>query len=196
MLADDAKPPETDARDDLALVSRVMAGDVDARCEFDQRAECVPRIAAWLNRRLSRPLADDEVEDVAQNALLVLWRKLPEYEGRARIETWAFTVVRFELLNAARRQQRSRVSTVPDVAEIDRPVEDRAELYDGDDRARLGSALAKLDEPKRVVVELKHVEGLTFPEIGARLGISQNTARTRYYRGLRALKASLGQEPA
>ncbi|QDU65417.1 RNA polymerase sigma factor [Engelhardtia mirabilis] len=191
MLPDDANPIDATARADAALVSRVMAGDVEARAEFELRARCVPRIANWLNRRMSSPLTDADVDDVAQSALLVLWRKLPEYEGRARIETWAFTVVRFELLNAARRRQRSRLTGAIDVAEIDRPLEAEADLYDDDDRARLGSALARLDESKRTIVELKHLEGLTFPEIGERLQISENTARTRYYRGLRQLKAAL-----
>ena len=45
----------------------------------------------------------------------------------------------------------------------------------------------------RLQQKLKHLEGLTFVEVGERLAMSTNTAKTHYYRGLRRLRAMLGQ---
>ena len=192
MDSPDAIRHETsDASADVGLVARMLAGETHAHEDVTSRLECVPRIAAWLNQRISSPLTVHELQDVVQNSALVIWRKLPEFEGRASLETWVYRIVRFELLNEVRRKQRSSTRTVLDhdaLAEATVPEE----LEDsGDEKLLMIESLGRLDERKRSVIELKHFETLTFPQIGERLGISENTARTRYYRGLREMRESL-----
>jgi DNA-directed RNA polymerase specialized sigma24 family protein len=41
------------------------------------------------------------------------------------------------------------------------------------------------------VIRAKHFDGLTFDEIGARLGIPSNTAKTHYYRGIERMRPLL-----
>ncbi len=56
--------------------------------------------------------------------------------------------------------------------------------------------LDSLDEDEKEIVILKHYQGLTFQQVGARLGIPENTAKTTFYRTLeklgRALQSSIG----
>jgi RNA polymerase sigma factor (sigma-70 family) len=52
-------------------------------------------------------------------------------------------------------------------------------------------ALARLDPPADDIVRLKHFEELTFEEIGQRLLLSPNTAKTHYYRALVRLREAL-----
>ena len=58
---------------------------------------------------------------------------------------------------------------------------------------RLLEGLGELPPELGLVLQLKHIEGLTFDQIGERLAISPNTAKTRYYRGLDKLRGRLGQ---
>ena len=58
----------------------------------------------------------------------------------------------------------------------------------------LEGALADLGPPAEGIVRLKHYEGLTFREIGSRLEISPNSAKTHYYRGIEWLRERLAPE--
>jgi RNA polymerase sigma-70 factor (ECF subfamily) len=55
----------------------------------------------------------------------------------------------------------------------------------------LHEALARLDPLEADVIRLKHFDDLTFETISALRGISANTAKTRYYRGIRNLHHGL-----
>ena len=59
------------------------------------------------------------------------------------------------------------------------------------ERDLLLRALAQIDPAEARVIELKHLDGLTFTEIGVRLELSPNSAKTRYYRGLQAMRRFL-----
>ena len=69
---------------DLELARRVVEGHPDAQRVFAERMRCVPRMIACRNRRLGRPLRPEELEDLTQETLLRIWRKLGAFEGRAR----------------------------------------------------------------------------------------------------------------
>ena len=59
------------------------------------------------------------------------------------------------------------------------------------DADALDRALALLGPPEEAVVRLKHYDDLSFVEIGRLLEIPVNTVKSRYYRGLRWLRARL-----
>ena len=65
----------------------------------------------------------------------------------------------------------------------------REELYE-----KVRAAMAKLAEPDREVLVLRHLEGLSTPEIAAVLGVSPGAVYTRHLRALQRLRALLGDE--
>ena len=62
--------------------------------------------------------------------------------------------------------------------------------------AALRDAIASLDRADQIMLALRAVEGLAFPEIGLRLGITTDAARQRYHRALRRLKKKASAMPA
>ena len=60
-----------------------------------------------------------------------------------------------------------------------------------DDLAEAESMLIRLGGVEAQIIRLKHLESLTFDELGARMGLSANTAKTHYYRGLSRLRSML-----
>lgn len=175
---------------DFALVRAVCARERSAMDALFRRLECVPRIVAALNRGLGSPLDTDERNDLVQDILIVLWRKLDSYCGEARIETWVFRVCRFELMNAVRKKRRRRSID----AEISNETGEQLGKHDAS-RLQVAESLARglsrLDAEEAEVVRLKHYESLKFEEIAHNLKISQGTVKTRYYRALSRLKTLL-----
>lgn len=160
-------------------MQRVLRGDAQAWDRFVERMQCVPRILYAQNAQIGRPLDDHDLADLSQDVLVLVWRKLGTFTGEAVLETWIYGIARLELRNAARKKRRERAR---DGAPIDsRATElDFAEL----DLAHIHDGLAEIDPAEAQVIRCKHFDDLTFGAIGRRLGISANTAKTRYYRGL------------
>lgn len=176
---------------DLALVRDALRGEASAIDRFVERMRCVPRILSARNGQLRRPLRDEELEDVAQDTLAAVWRKLESYDGQAALETWVHGFCTLELLRRLRRAQRASDQLEPHGRSIYDPIAPpEAALVDFE---HVHSELELLDPEERSVLELKHFEDLTFDDLARRLSISPNTAKTRYYRGLAKLRARLSR---
>ncbi len=142
-------------------------------------------------RELSRPLhnyafaltgSHDDADDILGDCLV----RLAKRGWRLRLvrdpKSYLFTAVR----NAARdRGRRSRY--VPD-AETLAPVADHAEAV------AIRQAVLALPVDQREAVALHIWGGLTFNEIGRTLGVSQNTAASRYRYAIKKLRDVLGDE--
>lgn len=180
---------------DLALVRAACSRERHAMETLFERLACVPRIIGALNRSLGSPLDLEEQSDLVQDVLIVLWRKFEEYKGEARIETYAYRVCRFELLNAVRKKRRRR--------NLDSGISSEAGELPGEESDRqiqvaesLSRGLSQLDSEEATIVRMKHYESMKFEEIALRLKISVNTIKTRYYRALSRLKVLLADGTA
>lgn len=184
--------PSTNHRADVERVRRASGGDPQAVDELLVRLRCVRRFLTAKNRQLGGRLGPEEIDDAVQETLFAIWRKLATYRGLGSFEAWAYRFSYLELLSRLRKQHR-----------LDRPVEEVEVEDDGArepsralDDEHLYRMLDKLGPPGSDVIRLKHLEELSFDEIGERMGTSPNTAKTRYYRGMRRLRELLEQSAA
>ena len=175
---------------DLELAREAIRGRTSATDELFRRLECVPRMVAALNRRMGHPFADADQADVTQDILVGLWKKLSTFEGRSRLETWAHGYCYFVFMNKFRKSTRHRTLSVQEFPGLDERLASPPEPgpLDFED---LEAALLELGPPEEEIIRLKHEEGFTFREVGARLQISPNSAKTHYYRGLEWLRQRL-----
>jgi RNA polymerase sigma-70 factor (ECF subfamily) len=181
-LSDDAG-----ARSDLELVRAVVRGERPALDSLIARLGVVPGMVTAQNHRAGRPLDPVDEGDVVQNCWLAIWRKLATFEGHSRLETWVYRFCFQEFMNAMRGKLRRKVRE----ADLEDGVDERLEraLAAEVDEERLECLLDRLEGAEATLLRLKHFEGLTFQQIGVRLGLSPNTAKAVYYRGLRRLHA-------
>ena len=166
---------------DDALLGRYAAGDPSAaRLLVDRLAPRVLRLAT----RLLQDRA--EAEDVTQEAMLRLWQIAPRWqEGGAQPATWLHRVA---VNLATDRLRRRRSVDIDSIDEPDDPAPAAVETMIEDDRRRaLDEALAELPERQRVAVVLRHLEGMTNPEIGAAMGIGVEAVESLTARGKRRL---------
>jgi RNA polymerase sigma-70 factor (ECF subfamily) len=170
-------------RTDLQLVQDSLR-DERGRNAFLERLRCVPRMLAAKNAALGRVLDDGELEDLAQETLLTIWEKRAQYSGRSSIETWIYPFCYNHLMNRLRRHARRRRAEPLEAAQ-ELPAATR------EDFGFVYRALEHIGPPEEDVLRLKHFENLTFTEIARALGISPNTAKSRYYHGLERLRLHL-----
>ena len=181
-------------RDDLALLSDEALlvlyanGDPTAARALTQRL--APRVFAYGMRVLGDRA---EAEDVTQEALLRLWRIAPEWrQGEAQVTTWLYRVATNLATDRLRGRKRRQAEALDDVAE---PGDDRpsvvAGMIEADRMAALQSALAQLPDRQRQAVVLRHIEGLSNPEIAQVLDIGVEAVESLTARGKRALAALL-----
>lgn len=178
-MALDSQPELTDS----ALLARYARGDAAAAQVLTVRL--VPRVMAQAYKMLGDRA---EAEDVAQEALVRLWRIAPDWrEGEAQVSTWLYRVVANLCTDRLRKRKRAAVplDDVADPADPGPSVETR--MQDAARRDALRAALATLPERQRLAVMLRHFEGATNPEIAERLGVSIEAVESLTARGKRAL---------
>ena len=184
-----------DPAEDLALVRRALAGGAADVERLVERLRCVPRIIAQRNARWGEPFGASELEDLSQEVMIAVWRKLDTYEGRSPLEGWVYRFTHLEMLYRLRRLDR-RPTLAADLG--NEAVLDLAApgAFPPEEAELLYRALDDLDADQAAVIRAKCLDGLTFPEIADRFSCSQNTAKTRYYRGLQRLRALLARTGA
>ncbi|MEO0402863.1 MAG: RNA polymerase sigma factor [Pseudomonadota bacterium] len=181
-------PLDTDPHtDDAHLLARYAKGDAAAARALTVRL--VPRVHAQAMRMLGDQA---EAEDVAQEAMMRLWKIAPDWrEGEAKVSTWLFRVVANLCTDQLRKRPRGNVP-LEDVAEPADPAPSaEAGLQTKARHAALRQALADLPERQRIAVTLRHFEGATNPQIAATLGISTEAVESLTARGKRALAHAL-----
>ncbi|MGX0877129.1 RNA polymerase sigma factor (sigma-70 family) [Roseovarius sp. MBR-154] len=148
-----------------------------------------PRVMAHAWRLLGNRA---EAEDVAQEAMLRLWKQAHDWrQGEAKVTTWLYRVVANLCID---RQRRARGGSVA-LDAIPEPADSRASAAEElQERARaeaLQTALNDLPERQRQAVVLRHIEGLANPEIARIMEISVEAVESLTSRGKRALSAAL-----
>lgn len=176
--------------DDAELVRRARAGDAAAFGELVSRHEA--RVLRLVRGMVPGP----DAEDVAQDAFLKAWRKLPEFDERARFYTWIYRIAANTALDWRKRERYRRHGALPETAEGDdalpsegpdaRTSAQRRELA-----AAIDAAVARLPDHYHRIVVLREVEGLSYEEISETLGISKGTVESRLFRARERLREAL-----
>jgi RNA polymerase sigma-70 factor (ECF subfamily) len=170
---------------DEALLVLYANGDPGAARALTLRL--TPRVLGFAARMLSDRT---EAEDVAQEAMLRLWRMAPDWQqGEARVATWLYRVASNLCLD---RLRRSRPRGLGDVAEPEDTTPGVvARMIEADRVLALDAALAALPDRQRQAVVLRHIEGLSNPEIAAVMDIGVEAVESLVARGKKGLAALL-----
>lgn len=173
---------------DEALLVLYANGDASGARMLTVRL--VPRILGYAARLLGDRA---EAEDVAQEAMVRLWRIAPDWrQGEAKVTTWLYRVTTNLCTDRLRMRQRRKATPLEDAPD----VEDGAPLaevlmMEADRMSALNAALCALPDRQREAVVLRHIEGFSNPEIAAVMDIGIEAVESLIARGKRALSANL-----
>ncbi len=169
--------------------SAARAGDEAARARLLESVR--QRIGSFLERRMG-PAARrlSEVEDLVQNALLDLHRRLERFPAdlaEGEFAAYALQIARWRLADLVRRPGPVEgASKGP--AEAKAPRERTGVVTREDERRFCREQLDRLPESDRLPLEAFHLRGLTVAEIAAELGLSREAVKQRLVRGRRRLR--------
>lgn len=146
----------------------------------DERLAGAYRLAAVI---LRDPV---EAEDAVHEAGIQAWLHWPELRDPDKAGAWFDRI----LINECRqRLRRRRIAPLAGPPLADHAAAD--EVSGVIERDALHTALARLDADHRIVVVLRHLEGLTPAEIALRTGTREGTVKSRLHYALRELRAVL-----
>ncbi len=168
----------------------VLFGNGDRHASKQLMDRLTPRLFNYCARLLNDPA---EAEDVTQEAMLRLWKIAPKWRsGEAKITTWLFHVATNLCTDRLRKKSGSGLD------EIEEPVDDapsREAVLIGQQRVdAFNRALNTLPERQKQAVVLRHIEGLSNPEIAQILELSIEAVESLTSRGKRSLKSALANQ--
>ena len=170
---------------DDALMILFANGDEQAAVSLAYRH--TPRILALAMGMLRDRT---EADDVAQDALMRLWKQAPKWrQGEAKVSTWLYGVARNLCIDRLRRRPTNNLDDVAEPRD-DRPSVD-AQLISTDRAAALHAALSKLPERQQEALNLRHLQELSNPEVAQIMETSVEAVESLLSRGKRALKSLL-----
>jgi RNA polymerase sigma-70 factor (ECF subfamily) len=190
-----APDPDSTTPDEALLVA-FANGDPQAARQLAERL--LPRVLAQATRML---FDRTEAEDVAQDAMMRLWKVAPDWrQGEAQVSTWLYRVVA-NLCTDRLRKRRGGVSLDQVAEPPDHAPSAGAQMQTTARMQALSEGLAQLPDRQAQAVSLRHLEGLSNPEIAQIMDISVRSVESLTARGKRALaaimagrKAELGYE--
>ena len=151
-----------------------------------QHADRVYRLAYRLSGN------QHDAEDLTQETFIRVFRSLQNYQP-GTFEGWLHRITTNLFLDMARRRSRIRMEALPE--DYDRVPADEPNPEQIYHDSRLGpdlqAALDSLPPEFRAAVVLCDIEGLSYEEIGATLGVKLGTVRSRIHRGRQALREYL-----
>lgn len=176
---------DTETLADDALLLLFASGDARAAEALSLRL--VPVVLAHAYRLLGDRA---EAEDVAQEAMLKLWQIAPEWrQGEAKVTTWLYRVVANACTDRLRKRRTVDLDAVAEPEDAAPSVLER--MQDSARSDALQAALNSLPVRQRQAVVLRHIEGLSNPEIAEIMSVKVDAVESLTARGKRALKAAL-----
>jgi RNA polymerase sigma-70 factor, ECF subfamily len=190
--------PQTPARpddnaEDVRLMRLVANGDTSA---FEQLIERHQALVAGTVARMLGSNAD--VEDIAQQVFIRVWKSAGRYVARAKFTTWLLKIARNLVFNEMRRAKRhphlpmqleSEAEEIPLKDETTQTPE--ARLLEAELRRAIEHAIGQLPETQRMALVLRRYEELSYEEIADVLDLTVPAVKSLLFRARTELRERL-----
>jgi RNA polymerase sigma-70 factor (ECF subfamily) len=168
-------------------------------------AELMDRLIEQYQHRLLRYLMyltgkREVAEDLFQETWMRVLLRGSQYNGKARFDTWLFTIARNLVIDLSRKRTLSSLDEMSEPSDEGRCFEIAAEgptpleqFEGGESRAEVATVMLKLEPSYREVLTLRFHEEMLLEEIATVTRAPLSTVKSRLYRGLAALKPEIVQ---
>ncbi len=195
-------PASTSAAEEQAKRENLAVAEGLKRQEAGLLDELIVRYQHRLLRYLLFLTGNREMaEDLFQEVWMRVLTRGGQFNGKARFETWLFTIARNMVIDHRRKRTMSSLDELFETGtDDDRPMsvevaDSQPTPFDSfssiEDREHIGTALLQLDTLYREVLVLRFHGELTLEEIAKVTRAPLSTVKSRLYRGLAAIKPKL-----
>lgn len=181
--------------EDVRLMQLVGAGETAAFEQLVERHQGL--VAGTVGRMLGN---NSDVEDIAQQVFVRVWKSAKRYVPRAKFTTWLLKITRNLVFNELRR--RSRHAHLPlqiEPEDEERPIKDEraiapdASLLEQELQRAIDTAITQLPETQRMAVVLRRYEELSYEEIAEVLDQSVPAVKSLLFRARTELRTRLAR---
>jgi RNA polymerase sigma-70 factor, ECF subfamily len=183
---------ENDA-EDVRLMNLVARGDTAAFETLIERHQAL--VVGTVARMLG---SNSDVEDLAQQVFLRVWRSATRYVPRAKFTTWLLKITRNLVFNEMRRTKRqAHIPMQTESQGDDLPIKDESvqspaeSLLEHELQQAIEDAILQLPETQRMALILRRYEGRSYEEIGEILDLSVPAVKSVLFRARTELRARL-----
>ena len=183
--------PSAVEQDDLVLVAASKNGDQEAFAQLVQRYQ---RLVFNLVYRMLQQY--EETTEITQETFLAAWQGLPSFRGDARFSTWLYRIAYNCSLKQLELRKRDRALHI--ALEAEKTLEntndeqrENAELDARDRQILVQEHLSHLPAKYRIVLILRHLQGMTYEEMAEILTMPIGTIKTHLFRARNLLKERL-----
>ena len=178
--------------EDEALIAAALNGSAFAWEKLVKRYE-----SKIYNHGLRLMGNSSDAMDLMQEVFLGVYRNLHRFRGDAKFSSWIFRIAHNKAVDLNRKKRllagypvdSDNDGDVFDSLSDEEGSEPDLQLLQSEQNRNIMALLNTLPFEQRLIVELKVFQSLTFEEIAEMQGISDNTAKTRFYTALRKLKS-------
>ncbi len=193
-MADPEAPARSeDDAEDIRLMRLVAEGDTTAFEKLVERHQAL--VAGTVARMLS---SNSDVEDIAQQVFVRVWKSAGRYVARAKFTTWLLKITRNLVFNEMRRAKRHpRVPAQIEPESEEMPLKDEATatpdatLLQAELQSAIETAIALLPETQRMALVLRRYEELSYEEISDVLDLSVSAVKSLLFRARTELRERL-----
>ena len=185
---------EEDA-EDVRLMRLVAGGDTSAFEKVIERHQAL--VAGTAARMLG---SNSDVEDIAQQVFIRVWKSARRYVPRAKFTTWLLKITRNLVFNELRRaKRRAQVSLQPEPGAEEISLKDEtnpapdASLLEGELQRAIEEAIMQLPESQRMALVLRRYEQLSYEEIAEVLDLSVPAVKSVLFRARTELRTRLSK---
>jgi RNA polymerase sigma-70 factor (ECF subfamily) len=181
--------------EDVRLMRLVGSGDTQAFEELVERHQSL--VAGTVARMLG---SNSEVEDIAQQVFIRVWKSAGRYTPRAKFTTWLLKITRNLVFNELRRTRRHAhvpIQTESEAEEI--PLKDEtspmpdASLLENELQEAIEKAITELPERQRMALILRRYEELNYEQIAEILDLSVSAVKSILFRARTELRVRLSK---
>ena len=192
-----SEPNEGKAKEEQ-LVKNLQAGKADS---FEQLANLYQKKIYALSFNLTRNAMDSE--DVTQEVLLTLFRKIHTFQGRSAFSSWVYRITLNATYMKLRSRKKERSISIEELLPSfngsgfqQEKIQDWSEnteslLFDNEVRETIQKAVSLLPDKERIVFLLRDVEGLSTENVSEILGLTIPAVKSRLHRARLFLRKKL-----
>ncbi|HEY6205945.1 MAG TPA: sigma-70 family RNA polymerase sigma factor [Chthoniobacterales bacterium] len=189
------RPAEEQEDEDVRLMGLVARGDMPA---FEQLIERHQALVAGTAARMLG--SNSDVEDIAQQVFIRVWKSAARYRPRAKFTTWLLKITRNLVFNELRRtKRRAQMPLQPDPQGEEIPLSDEitaapdASLLENELQQAIEDAITQLPETQRMALILRRYEELSYDDIAEVLDLSVPAVKSLLFRARTELRTRLGK---
>ncbi len=172
-------------QEDWELIKQLREGNNQAFTEIVNRYK--GKIYAFLYRMIGH---SQDAQDLAQEVFIKAYCKIEDYRPDNSFSSWLYRIAANHCLDAIRKRKRTPAATGSEAGLIHGNTPERLLLVK-ERNTVLHEHLLALEEEYRVVLLLRHVEHLSYKEIGEVLSLPVTTVQMRLHRAHKKLRKCL-----